>query len=62
MFFFNELFVREKNILVHQCETVRKHQRGRTRIFFSYYVVKVGEFMKLPFACEDIVLTGFTRY
>ena len=62
MFFFMSYLCAKKNILVHQYETVRKHQRERTRIFFSYYVVKVGEFMKLPFACEDIVLTGFTRY
>ena len=30
--------------------------------FFSYYVVKDGEFMKLSFAIQDIVSTGFTRY
>ena len=30
--------------------------------FFSYDVVKDGEFMKLSFACEDIVSTDFTRY
>ena len=28
----------------------------------SYYVVKVGEFMKLSCACEDIVSTGFSRH
>ena len=25
VFFFHELFVREKHILVYQCETVREH-------------------------------------
>ena len=31
-------------------------------VFCSYCVVKVGEFMKLSYACEDIVSTGFSRY
>ena len=31
-------------------------------VFFSYCVVKVGEFMKLSYACEDIVSTGFSCY
>ena len=59
---FLKVFLREKHILVHQCETARKHQQGRGRKFFSCYVVKVREFMKLSFACVDIVSTGFTRY
>ena len=31
---FLKVFLREKHILVHQCETARKHQQGRGRIFF----------------------------
>ena len=59
--FYLVIFAR-KNILVYQCETVRKHQQGRAMIFFSYYEVKVGEFMKLSYACEEIVSGGFPRY
>ena len=58
---FKSFFLRKKHILLYQC--VRKHQQGRGIIFFfSYHLVKVGEFMKLSFFYEDIVSTGFTCY
>ena len=52
-FFFSD-FCEKKS----QCETMRKHQQGRGRIFFHtksiFFIGKVGEFMKLSYACEDI--------
>ena len=51
-----------KHILAYQCEIERKNQQGEGRItFFSYHVVKVGEFMKLSYASEDIASRGFSR-
>ena len=53
-FFFFSYFCEKKS----QCETMRKHQQGRGRIFFHtksiFLIGKVGEFMKLSYACEDI--------
>ena len=46
------------HINVKQCKTLTR--RGKN-FFFSYHVVKVGEFMKLSYACEDIVSRGFSR-
>ena len=46
-------------INVKQQENINKEGE---EYFFSCYVVKVGEFMKLSFACVDIVSSGFTRY
>ena len=52
--FFFSYFCEKKS----QCETMRKHQQGRGRIFFHtksiFFIGKVGEFMKLSYACEDI--------
>ena len=42
-----ELFLRENHILVYQCEK----RKGET-FLFSYYVVKVREYMKLSHAYE----------
>ena len=58
--FFYELFLGEKHILAYQCETETLTRRGKN-FFFSYHVVKVGEFMKLSYACEDIVSRGFSH-
>ena len=47
--FFLIIFARQ-NINVKQWEKINKEGE----YFFLYYVAKVGEFMKLPCACEDI--------
>ena len=43
-------------INVKQCENINMEA---VRIFFLRYKVKVGEFMKLSYACEDIVSKVF---
>ena len=43
-------------INVKQCENINIEA---ARIFFLRYKVKVGEFMKLFYACEDIVSKVF---
>ena len=55
--FFKSYFCTKKiawYINVKQWENINKEGQES---FFSYDVVKDGEFMKLSFACEDIVST-----
>ena len=46
------------HINVKQWENINKE---REEFLFLYHVVKVGEFMKLSYACEDIVWRDFSR-
>ena len=58
---FKSFFFAQKTYLViSMCK--KTSARKGNNFFFSYHLVKVGEFLKLSFFYEDIVSTGFTRY
>ena len=44
-----------KHILVYQCETVRKHQQGRARIFFLILCSKSWRVYEAIFCLSQLV-------
>ena len=55
--FFKSYFWTKKNSWYTNVKEWENINKEGQESFFSYYVVKDGEFMKLSFACEDIVST-----
>ena len=60
-FFLWIIFGRKTYLGISMWNSEKTLTRRGKNFFFSYHVVKVGEFMKLSYACEDIVSRGFSR-